>query len=425
MRLFTPTNIIALVVLFARFLVLSVAHGSEVPDHVLASVLVHGCSGTVVSKGDRWACVVTASHCFKGIIGGHCVVQFIDGTETQATLLAIDRTRDFARLAIPAGSVLAVAPVCDGLPDKARYEAIGWPGSTTPRRPHYFLMSPARQPVTIVEGEQYFSYYTNQGGPSYWKSYDKHATFPGLPERWRFRADNGGIVPGTSGCGLFANGRLVGICSNNNGHEVATELICSIPDQLLDFLRESDGAGKCDAWKMGAWSAPAVMFADAPRAPGYASNSPIVLNRHVSVPVLAEAPQAAVPPPDAGHEFTPEPETRAPEPAHLGPLYTGKGKRPPDLSSDKKIAKVADETRRREAALELEVEKLRAELEYTKQLSREPGPPGEKGRDGQDYTPPAVVAPKSEFPHALALGGLVFVAILGINWLHRAKSAAR
>ena len=55
------------------------------PSHVLASVLIMNpgptCSGTIISRGERWASGVSAAHCFAGHIGGKFAVRFADGSE--------------------------------------------------------------------------------------------------------------------------------------------------------------------------------------------------------------------------------------------------------------------------------------------------------------------------------------------------------
>src|SRR4029077_889660 len=118
------------------------------------------------------------------------------------------------------------------------------------------------------------------------------------PSRWTFDVDHGGAVPGVSGSPVCANGQMIGVLSNNNGHKVATQLDCSTPEQLVKFMRETDAKG-CAAWKLGEWSEPAKNFADAPSAPHAISNRPIDLRAAPSgqpAEHLANAPAGEIRP---------------------------------------------------------------------------------------------------------------------------------
>lgn len=329
---------------------------AETPRYVLSSCMVNGCSGNVVSAGPKYACILTASHCFRGRIGGTCKVKFIDGSTSEATLLAIDRVHDLARLGVPTKDVLGSTPIAIGCPDRARFDVVGWPGrdgdqqpiAYESRAPHYFLLRPAQQPVVLLAGEQFVPHFYSEG-PSYAKSYDKSATLDPNPPRWAFDADDGGITPGTSGSPVFANGQMVGVLSNNNGHSVATSLYCATPGQLIQFMRETDEPVK--KWNMGEWSEPVKNFSDAGPKPKYASNRPIKTERTAPAELLASvaadnaepvpmlvptprpdaktAPQLPPPPPpDAGHDDEPSPVKARAQHGKPG-SYDGKG-RPPE-----------------------------------------------------------------------------------------------
>lgn len=353
---------------------------ARLPDPLAASVLVNGCSGTVISKGEKWARILTARHCVIGNIGNTAQVEFIDGTFSKATLLAIDDGKDLALFAIPAIEVRGVAPVAIGTPDKARYESIGWPCHDPKNRdPYYFLLSPIQE-----------HQYTGWG----W---------------WGFKVDNGGAIPGVSGSGIFANGQLVSVLARNNGHKVATECFGCNPAQIAEFIRAADRNG-ADKWQMGEWGAKARNFADAPPAIADAAKS----NHHLFecsngrcriIPQPAQ-PQAVPPPPDAGHDAPPVREAQQVE--RTADTYSGKGKRPPDLSSDKKLAAELDRMRHREAALEEEVARLKA--------SGVQGPPGDQGPPGKDFAPPPVRHEGSFLPAILAAGAaLIFGKFVGFK----------
>lgn len=346
------------------------------PGHLKAACLAKGCSATIISKGPEWACGVTAAHCFnREKPGDKFPVRFLDGTQAEGMLLSIDREYDQIRFAVPSGYVLGVAPVALGIPDKARYEAIGFPGRDSSRRPYYFLLAPAAQSVVNLPGEQ----------------------FSRPTPRWAFRVDNGGATPGVSGTGILANGQLCGILSNNNGHQVATHCYTSTPEQLVRFLKLSDAAG-CDKWKMGEWGAPPCRFDEAPQPLAYAdqSNHPLfdVPSRAPARLIIsgggcqngrcplrpAPSPSPAAPlstagrsvspedpvppPPDGGHQLHAQRLQRSPqESADDSEVYSGHGRPPKDLRGRRHLAH--------------EVDKLRHE-------EKQPGPPGKDGRDGKD-----------------------------------------
>lgn len=341
----------------------------ELPPHVMASCLANGCSATIISKGPGWASGVTACHCFFNDfgqqtvpLGGKIPVKFIDGSKAEGRLLWLNNSIDMARFAVPSHNVLGVSRVAVGTHDKARYEMIGFPGwdaslKSIPydkRRPFFFLLRPADHPVVQFGGSMY---------------------------RWHFLVDRGGVYPGVSGSGIYANGQLVGTLSNNNGHRVATECFCSTPDQLAGFLKASDAAG-CDKWNLGTWSEKAVSFSDAPPQLAYEndSNRPLYQCRGGHCWQILEKPQVPPPPPppDAGHDPDPQnlSERIAITPGKGSEGYSGKGKPPKDLNHNKMHAKEIDELRGRVLKLE--------ELAVSGQLK---GEKGDSGEDGKDFTP--------------------------------------
>lgn len=366
------------------------------PRHAMASCMANGCSGTIVSKGEHWASGITACHCFFDklgrqtvSIGGKIPLKFIDGSTAEGRLLYLDYSVDMARFAAPSRAVLAVSPVALGTPDRARYESIGFPGwdankQSIPyekRRPFYFLLSPHRDSVVHFGGAMY---------------------------RWHFNVDRGGTYPGVSGSGIFANGQLIGVLSNNNGHYVATECYCSTPDQIAAFLRKSDQAG-CDKWQLGSWSEKAVNFADAPPALSYAndSNRPLYQCRNGHCWQILEKPQPVPPPPppDAGHDKQQQSEDNGSgssgavviNPGKDAEGYDGKGRPPKDLRGPHKRSAGIDELNGRVYRLE--------ELLSHGVPPGEQGPPGNDGKDGQDLVP---VLKHSNAPPILPLVAVLF-----------------
>lgn len=80
------------------------------PPHILACVrMTNGgtrCSGVVISRGVRYAAILSAAHCVVGNIGGKCKWTNPDGTEFEGELLAYDRKLDVSLFRAPADKVL-------------------------------------------------------------------------------------------------------------------------------------------------------------------------------------------------------------------------------------------------------------------------------------------------------------------------------
>jgi hypothetical protein len=135
MRFFSRSSLVATACALAKLIVAAFVHAAplnvSLPDHVLASVVIENpgpcCSGTIVSCGEKWASGISASHCFRGIVGGKFSIRFANGTHAQATLLTYDRERDLVRFAVPASAILAAAPVPETFRHTVRYEACGYP----------------------------------------------------------------------------------------------------------------------------------------------------------------------------------------------------------------------------------------------------------------------------------------------------------
>ena len=400
-----------------------IAPAAEIPEYFRACVCVSGCSAVVVSSGPKWSRIITARHCFGGKhLGDKFTVTFIDGTKSEATLLTTHHWYDLAMLAVPTRDVIGSSKLATGRPDKAHYEAVGWPARGNAQQLTYFYLTPSGQPEQRTSGEP--------------------GQYDGTPKRWAFHVHNDGNTPGASGMPIFANGQFIGCNANNNGHKVGTLSLFSTPGQIAEFIALADREKGTAAWNLGDWHEPAINLADATRAVGLGpehSNKPLNLQRF-QAPQIGNAPP---PPPDFNApEPPPSPagvpplrnhgETTPPA-AGIPPLYSGKGKPPegyrhPKERSSKIIATEHHDSQpaqqlsaqaHREAALEQEVQRLRseltAELENTKNIARQPGPPG---RDGQDFTPPPP-QPKVEKPLTVAKSKLppflIFGAIVALN----------
>jgi len=114
----------------------------NVPNHVLASVnLLNGDiqgSGTIISKGDRGAILLTAAHNFRGNVGGLFWVYYPDGTYTKASLLAFDRERDLAVATVDPNTIIAHSFVPKKLPSEGNFSGCGY---TNGEGPNYRILT--------------------------------------------------------------------------------------------------------------------------------------------------------------------------------------------------------------------------------------------------------------------------------------------
>lgn len=159
----------------------------ESPNQVLASVNIFNGSkqgsGTVISKGDKYAAVLSAAHNFAGKIGGWVWVYYPDGTYTKATLLAIDRDRDLALLRVDVNTITGHSFVPEKLPD-GHLSGCGYTGG---QGPNYRVLS-------------YNSTYKNPAGKY----------------MWDLSVVEGPFWDGDSGSGVFINDACVGVTSQRD-----------------------------------------------------------------------------------------------------------------------------------------------------------------------------------------------------------------
>ncbi len=178
------------------------------PNYVLASVNIYNGklqgSGTIISKGDKYAYLVSAAHNFLGKINGEFWVYYPDGTYTKATLVAIDRERDLALARVDADTVLAKANV----------------------------------PKELIKGDLYgVGYFQNQG-PNL-----RRLTYTGTSKNeankfvWGMQSTNGDYAAGGSGSGVFVNGELVGVGTHREAGNSSKKIYVVSHHELLDFLK--------------------------------------------------------------------------------------------------------------------------------------------------------------------------------------------
>lgn len=212
----------------------------KTPDHVLASVyVVNGgsCSGTIISRGTVSGLGVSAGHCFAGNIGGTFWICYPDGSKTTAELLALDRSKDLALFKVASSSILATAPVAAEMPNAPQYEICGYPDG---KGPTFLEVAPSKQGLVSIGDPQ-----SCVGGICLTR------------KRWEFELRNGNAFPGSSGCGVFANGSLCGVLSQSNWERDRrtkqltptsgrTCYTCT-RNQLVDFLKAHDPKD-CGNW---------------------------------------------------------------------------------------------------------------------------------------------------------------------------------
>jgi hypothetical protein len=193
-------------------------------NHVLASVnifngAVQG-SGVVISKGNKYAALLSAGHNFKGKAGGSVWVYYADGTYTKAALLAIDRQRDLALLRVDKDTILS----------------------------HSYI------PKKIFVGDLCGVGYTEGQGPNYRKLTYNRAYYNTQDKyMWDFSVTSGPFWDGDSGSGVFIDDACVGITSQRDAKVYTSsnsyykKLYACSHDEILRFLKANsdrlDGCG--------------------------------------------------------------------------------------------------------------------------------------------------------------------------------------
>jgi hypothetical protein len=184
------------------------------PSRVLAAVNIFNGdkqgSGVVVSKGDKFAAVLSAAHNFSGKIGGTFWVYYADGTFTKGTLLAVDRDRDLALARVDADTIIG----------------------------HSYV------PEAVVPGEISGVGYTGAQGPNYRKlTYNAAYWNAAKKYMWEFGVREGPFWDGDSGSGVFIGDGVVGVTSQRDAYVVACGRVskrlyaCSL-EEIRGFLTE-------------------------------------------------------------------------------------------------------------------------------------------------------------------------------------------
>lgn len=195
------------------------------PEYILACVKMRNggtsCSGTVISRGEKYAAIVSAAHCISGRIGGKCVWINPDKTEFEGELLAYDRSLDVCLFRAPADRVLGHSYVPHGFPDLQsvkKWEACGY---------------------TAGAGLKYKQVHPIKGS---WTRLD-----------YTYGVDEGPFGGGDSGGSVFADGGLVAVisaCENSAAYKWNKQIFpgCSHAN-LVSFLKKNeDKLTQCGPW---------------------------------------------------------------------------------------------------------------------------------------------------------------------------------
>lgn len=229
----------------------------DTPNCALASILIYNGrlqgSGTVISKGDQYAAILTAAHNFKGKVGGDFWVYYPDGTYTKAILLAHDTKRDLALARVAVDTIVGHVYVPKEMTED-RFSAVG---------------------------------YTNGQGPNFKDvTYRGHCINNHKKRMWSLQVTSGDLWNGDSGGGVFLGNALVGVTSERDaytyqqGQTYKNMYACAF-EEIIQFLQEN----KLLLAGCGDWTQPpeAAAVADAPplwrpnpNIPLYVSTNPEV-----------------------------------------------------------------------------------------------------------------------------------------------------
>lgn len=281
--------------------------GPKSQQHILASVYLNGCSGTLISKGPQLAQGISCGHCFGGCAVGHTFYVYrADGKATMGTLAAIDADHDLALFTVRADFALAVAPIPERMltgGEITEYSVVGYPAGIGPS---YYRLDFDSVPV-----EQ-----RTKDDTGMW--------------RWVFHVDGGRIQGGNSGCGLFVNECLYGVVSHRNVANDGKTLRAAPHRDLVEFVRRK---GRPDCGNG---------FCPAPRKDAQQPEGP-------ADPGETPAPETPAPIPPLVPEFKTNPNAPRwnPKPnVHLEmPPYDGHGKPPLDLRTPHERSAAIDKLR--------------------------------------------------------------------------------
>jgi len=217
----------------------------EMPSHTLATVLMYNtasqfdnkpcwCSATIIDENGLG---IGCGHCFKGNIGNKFWVYRPDGKAIVATLLGHEpvggTSGDLSLFQVKKRDVLAFAPLWEKTGEQPKtVDVIGYPRGDGPK--HLTLGAPASSTGSA----------------------------------WLYSVLDGRIIPGNSGSGVFADGKLCGVISGwseeNQKHFARTG--CTY-EYLAAFVAKHKGKMKCPDCEQDDMSAPPPADDDSPPIP--------------------------------------------------------------------------------------------------------------------------------------------------------------
>jgi len=202
------------------------------PAHVLASVLVYNGgtqgSGTVISRGEKYAAVLTAAHNFKGNIGGEFWVYYPDGSFTKATLIAFDTKRDLALAKVDAETILGHSYVPNEMPESSEFTCVGYSNGQGPN----------------LNNISYGSQYRNANNKYMWQVSLTDGTI------WN-GASGGGVFLGDACCGVTSQRDAVYYTQQGNCLYQSKRMYAVSHHEVVAFLNENkDALADCGDWTL-------------------------------------------------------------------------------------------------------------------------------------------------------------------------------
>lgn len=211
----------------------------KTPNHVLASVILYNGdvqgSGTIISKGDKYALMISAGHNFNGSVGQDFWVYYVDGTYTKGTLLSIDKEKDLAICRVDVNTIISHSYIPSVYPKGASITSVG---------------------------------FTNGKGPIFKKLKYKDQ-FRDVKRNcyvWKFSLQSGEYWDGDSGGGIFLDNALSAIATHRNygqkqcinGKWIDQDVYATPYNEILAFLDSNkDKLADC-----GDWSVPPIVQAE-------------------------------------------------------------------------------------------------------------------------------------------------------------------
>jgi hypothetical protein len=201
----------------------------QTPNHVLASVIIYNGklqgSGTIISKGEKYALLLSAGHNFNGSAGGDFWVYYADGTYTKGTLLSVDKEKDLAICRVDADTIISHSYVPNLFPKSASITSVG---------------------------------FTNGKGPIFKKLKYKDQ-FRDVSRNcyvWKFSLESGEYWDGDSGGGVFLDNALAAVATHRKYGQCidgrSSQDVYTTPyNEVLAFLNSNkDKFVGCGDWSL-------------------------------------------------------------------------------------------------------------------------------------------------------------------------------